>query len=40
MLEKKRVRREVNRTHRKKGDGGLKLDERMLLEGSDSFKER
>jgi hypothetical protein len=40
MLEKKKARREGDRAFREKGDGGLELDEKTLLGGGDSFKER
>ncbi|KAF8971869.1 hypothetical protein BDZ97DRAFT_1901515 [Flammula alnicola] len=40
MLEKKRARREGDRTFREKGDEGLELDESTLMGGGDSFKEQ
>ncbi|OCH89751.1 hypothetical protein OBBRIDRAFT_793978 [Obba rivulosa] len=40
MLEKKRAKRESDRTFREKGDDGLDMDESTLLGGGDSFKER
>ena len=38
MLEKKRARREADRSFRERGDEGLELDEDTLLGGGDSFK--
>jgi len=38
MLEKKRERRESDRTFREKGDEGLEMDEGTLMGGGDSFK--
>ena len=38
MLEKKRERREGDRTFREKGDEGLEIDEGTLMGGGDSFK--
>jgi hypothetical protein len=38
MLEKKRERRESDRTFRDKGDEGLDVDEGTLMGGGDSFK--
>ena len=38
MLEKKRERRESDRTFREKGDEGLEMDEKTLMGGGDSFK--
>lgn len=41
MLEKKRVKREGDRAFREKGDDGfVEADEKTLLGGGDSFKER
>jgi len=40
MLEKKRARREADRSFRDKGDDGFEADERTLLGGGDSFKEQ
>jgi len=39
MLEKKRTRREADRSFRDRGDDGFEADERTLLGGGDSFKE-
>ena len=38
MLEKKRARREADRTFREKGDEGLEVDESTLMGGNDSFQ--
>jgi hypothetical protein len=38
MLEKKRERRESDRTFRERGDEGLEMDEGTLMGGGDSFK--
>lgn len=38
MLEKKKAKREADRSFREKGDDGLELDEDTLMGGSDSFK--
>ncbi|KAF9478907.1 hypothetical protein BDN70DRAFT_835214 [Pholiota conissans] len=40
MLEKKRAKREGDRSFRERGDDGLELDESTLLGGGDSFKEQ
>lgn len=41
MLEKKRARREGDRAFREKGDDGfVEADEKTLLGGGDSFRER
>ena len=40
MLEKKRARRESDRTFREKGDDGFEADESTLLGGGDSFKDQ
>jgi len=40
MLEKKRERREGDRSFRERGDEGLDIDEGTLLGGGDSFKAR
>jgi len=40
MLEKKRARRDGDRAFREKGDDGFEADERTLLGGGDSFRER
>lgn len=40
MLEKKRARREADKTFREKGDDGLEADESTLLGGGDSFQDR
>jgi hypothetical protein len=40
MLEKKRARKEADRSFRDKGDDGFEADERTLLGGGDSFKEQ
>lgn len=41
MLEKKRAKREGDRAFREKGDDGfVEADEKTLLGGGDSFKER
>ena len=38
MLEKKRARRDADRSFREKGDEGLEVDESTLLGGGDSFR--
>ena len=38
MMEKKRARREADRSFREKGDEGLEVDESTLLGGGDSFR--
>ncbi|KAG6810789.1 hypothetical protein H0H92_010327 [Tricholoma furcatifolium] len=38
MLEKKRAKREADRSFREKGDEGLEADESTLMGGGDSFK--
>jgi hypothetical protein len=40
MLEKKRARREADKSFREKGDDGLEADETTLLGGGDSFKQQ
>lgn len=40
MLEKKRARRDADKSFREKGDEGLELDESTLLGGGDSFKDQ
>jgi len=40
MLEKKRVKRENDKAFREKGDEGLEADDKTLMGGGDSFKER
>ncbi|KAJ4470881.1 hypothetical protein J3R30DRAFT_3531646 [Lentinula aciculospora] len=40
MMEKKRVKRESDRTFRDKGDEGLEADESTLMGGGDSFKQQ
>ncbi|KAJ3730127.1 hypothetical protein DFJ43DRAFT_1082718 [Lentinula guzmanii] len=40
MLEKKRAKRENDRTFRDKGDEGLEADESVLMGGGDSFKQQ
>lgn len=40
MLEKKRVKREGDREFREKGDDGFEADEKTLLGGGDSFRDR
>lgn len=41
MLEKKRVKREDDRAFRERGDDGfIEADDRTLMGGGDSFKER
>ena len=41
MLEKKRVKRENDKTFRERGDDGfVEADDRTLMGGGDSFKER
>lgn len=40
MLEKKRVKREADKSFREKGDDGLEADESTLLGGGDSFKQQ
>ncbi len=40
MLEKKRARREADRSFREKGDDGFEADESTLMGGGDSFRER
>lgn len=40
MLEKKRARREADRSFREKGDDGLEMDESTLLGGGDSFQQQ
>lgn len=41
MLEKKRVKRENDKAFREKGDDGFMVaDEKTLMGGGDSFKER
>ena len=39
MLEKKRVKREQDRTFREKGDEGLEVDESTLMGGGDGFRD-
>ncbi|KIP02501.1 hypothetical protein PHLGIDRAFT_79057 [Phlebiopsis gigantea 11061_1 CR5-6] len=39
MLEKKRARREADRSFREKGDDGFEADESTLLGGGDSFRD-
>ncbi|KIL71307.1 hypothetical protein M378DRAFT_154857 [Amanita muscaria Koide BX008] len=39
MLEKKRAKREQDRTFREKGDEGLEVDETTLMGGGDGFKD-
>jgi hypothetical protein len=41
MLEKKRVKRENDKTFRERGDDGFEeADDRTLMGGGDSFRER
>ncbi|KAG6919072.1 hypothetical protein DXG01_009325 [Tephrocybe rancida] len=40
LLEKKRARREADRSFRDKGDEGLEADETTLLGGGDSFRDQ
>ncbi|GLB43683.1 hypothetical protein LshimejAT787_1401950 [Lyophyllum shimeji] len=40
MLEKKRARRDADRSFREKGDEGFEVDESTLLGGGDSFKDQ
>jgi hypothetical protein len=40
MLEKKRARRDADKSFREKGDDGLEADETTLLGGGDSFKQQ
>jgi hypothetical protein len=40
MLEKKQVRREMDRTFRERGDDGFDLDESTTMGGGDSFQQR
>lgn len=40
MIEKKRARREADKSFREKGDDGLEADESTLLGGGDSFKQQ
>ncbi|KAF9069336.1 hypothetical protein BDP27DRAFT_1383237 [Rhodocollybia butyracea] len=40
MLEKKRAKRDSDRTFRDKGDEGLEADESTLMGGGDSFKQQ
>lgn len=40
MLEKKRARREADRSFREKGDDGFEADDSTLMGGGDSFQER
>ncbi|RDB19347.1 hypothetical protein Hypma_013401 [Hypsizygus marmoreus] len=40
MMEKKRARREADRSFRDKGDEGLEADESTLLGGGDSFRDQ
>lgn len=40
MLEKKRAKRDDDRAFRDKGEDGLEADEKTLLGGGDSFRER
>lgn len=40
MLEKKRARREADRSFRDKGDDGFEADESTLLGGGDSFRDQ
>lgn len=40
ILEKKRAKREGDRTFRERGDDGLELDESTLMGGGDSFREQ
>lgn len=39
MLEKKRARREADKSFREKGDEGFEVDESTLLGGGDSYKD-
>lgn len=40
MLEKKRVKRENDKAFREKGDDGMEADEKTLMGGGDSFRDR
>jgi hypothetical protein len=40
MLEKKRAKREGDRSFRERGDEGLEVDESTLLGGGDSFRDQ
>ena len=40
MLEKKRARREADKSYREKGDDGFDMDDSTLMGGGDSFQER
>ena len=40
MLEKKRAKRDADKSFREKGDDGLEADESTLLGGGDSFKQQ
>lgn len=40
MFEKKRAKREGDRSFRERGDDGLELDESTLMGGGDSFREQ
>ena len=40
MLEKKRAKRESDKSFREKGDDGMEADDKTLMGGGDSFKER
>jgi hypothetical protein len=40
MLEKKRARRDADKSFREKGDDGLEADESTLLGGGDSFRQQ
>ncbi|KAJ3549534.1 hypothetical protein NM688_g5167 [Phlebia brevispora] len=40
MLEKKRARREADRSFRERGDDGFEMDDSTLMGGGDSFQER
>lgn len=40
ILEKKRAKREGDRSFRERGDDGLELDESTLMGGGDSFREQ
>jgi hypothetical protein len=40
MMEKKRAKRDADRSFREKGDDGLEADESTLLGGGDSFRQQ
>lgn len=40
MLEKKRARREADRSFREKGDDGFEIDDSILIGGGDSFQQQ